>query len=1313
MAATSRNYGKWLWGGLVGLILLVVLLAAVFYVAMYTEFGSRTVWRVATSVDERLSGEYRAGTLGRGLQLRDVVYQDAERRVTIDQIDADWRLDFSPLKLSVSNLALDTVEVTQLPAPEQPLELPQNLRLPLALDIRQVTLQKLLMRTETATLTFTDIALHASSDGLNHRLLLEKANTPAGLVSMQMQINGDRPFRLSGEASLDSQLIGVGYEITGQVSGSLQRMNVVTNIAAGEAAGKVDIVATPFDSIPFTHASIKASRLDLAVFNASAPKTSLDITAELAPVEERPIPKSMAGLRVNGPISIINRIPGQIDKNLLPIRSLAAHARLDAQAQRLTDITIRLAGDGVLSGSASNRNPLHGTLSLQAQGLNLAALHGALQPTQLAGPLEVVFEENRQQVRLDLTSANYSLIADASIDAQKIVLNSAKLQSAEAVLALSGSITRDERSAYAIKGTLANFNPSLFIKAMNIKAPQPEKELPFKVYQADINGSFQAEGRLQPELAARIAFDINDSTYNELPMSGGGVVNIAGKRVLDSDAALAIAGNRLAINGAFGRPDDRLLVNIDAPALEKLGFGLTGMLQLQGSFAGTLQQPRVDADFKAENLRFGEHRLVSASGEVEARGVPADNSDATLRLDLQAQGYRSELARLDRLSAQINGSYGSHTMRLATAGQVREQKIDLALAAQGRLQQAADGLAWSGMLTQFDNRTLPQIHLAEAASLSIAPGQYRLGEADISIAKARVALGHFAYEAGAISSAGTADALNVAHLLQLREQFTGAAPPIQTDLVLDASWDFRLAQQAEGFVQIQRQSGDIMSPAKTGDIMLDLSQLQARGEFEGNRLNLQVSSEASRIGTLQGQGQIELLSPQAMLTITPESAVQGQIRLSIPQLQKVGVLAGPRISINGRVDVSLDVDGTVGQVQLSGQIDGRDLALTLYDQGVRLRDGIARISLRDNVLQMQQVEFHGGEGTLRITGSIPINDQLATRPDLTANIIADKLQLLADPTSQLTLSGRANISSTGEHYAVNGKFTVDRALFDLPETAAPSLGDDVVIVRESGGSTPLDNKPLAERKASPWSPAIHLDIDLGRQFYFVGRGADLRLAGQVAIASLPGQQPSVRGTVRVAEGTFEAFGAELAIERGIINFQGAMDNPNINILAMRRGQEVAAGVQVTGTATNSRVTLVSEPNVPDDQKLSWLVFGHGGGGEGQSGAQAAAQGAARALVNKLVEGTNIATNLGLDEISIGASDSGEQLVTLGKTITDKLTLGYRQGITGAESAVELTYLLTQHWSVVARGGQVLGINILYSNRFDEIGGKRRTGTRKQ
>ena len=161
-----------------------------------------------------------------------------------------------------------------------------------------------------------------------------------------------------------------------------------------------------------------------------------------------------------------------------------------------------------------------------------------------------------------------------------------------------------------------------------------------------------------------------------------------------------------------------------------------------------------------------------------------------------------------------------------------------------------------------------------------------------------------------------------------------------------------------------------------------------------------------------------------------------------------------------------------------------------------------------------------------------------------------------------------------------------------------------------------------------------------------------------------------------------------------------MDNPNINIRAMRRNQEVAAGVNVTGTAKTPRVTLVSEPDVPEEQKLSWLVYGHAGGGGGESGARLAAQRAALGLVNSVVGGKKLAKNLGLDEISLETGASGQQLVTLGKSITDKLTLGYKQGLTTAESAFELTYLLSQHWSVVTRGGQILGISIRYSNRFD-------------
>ena len=52
----------------------------------------------------------------------------------------------------------------------------------------------------------------------------------------------------------------------------------------------------------------------------------------------------------------------------------------------------------------------------------------------------------------------------------------------------------------------------------------------------------------------------------------------------------------------------------------------------------------------------------------------------------------------------------------------------------------------------------------------------------------------------------------------------------------------------------------------------------------------------------------------------------------------------------------------------------------------------------------------------------------------------------------MSLSGSASIANGGVlgGMKINGKFTVDHALFDLPEKSAPSLGDDVVIVRPDG-----------------------------------------------------------------------------------------------------------------------------------------------------------------------------------------------------------------------------------------------------------------------
>jgi len=78
-------------------------------------------------------------------------------------------------------------------------------------------------------------------------------------------------------------------------------------------------------------------------------------------------------------------------------------------------------------------------------------------------------------------------------------------------------------------------------------------------------------------------------------------------------------------------------------------------------------------------------------------------------------------------------------------------------------------------------------------------------------------------------------------------------------------------------------------------------------------------------------------------------------------------------------------------------------------------------------------------------------------------------------------------------------------------------------------------------------------------------------------------------------GTYEAYGRTLALERGALNFQGAVDNPGINVLALRKGLPVEAGVEVLGTVARPKVRLYSSPDVPEGEKLAWLVLGRGRG----------------------------------------------------------------------------------------------------------------------
>jgi translocation and assembly module TamB len=173
------------------------------------------------------------------------------------------------------------------------------------------------------------------------------------------------------------------------------------------------------------------------------------------------------------------------------------------------------------------------------------------------------------------------------------------------------------------------------------------------------------------------------------------------------------------------------------------------------------------------------------------------------------------------------------------------------------------------------------------------------------------------------------------------------------------------------------------------------------------------------------------------------------------------------------------------------------------------------------------------------------------------------------------------------------------------------------------------------------------------------------------------------------------------VERGIVNFQGPLDDPGLNILALRKGLDVEAGVEVTGTVRRPVVRFVSTPNVPDNEKLSWIVLGRAPESGGVDSALLIA--AAGSILGGQSTG-QLGRTFGVDEISLSqkTGENSQQInkVKVGKQLTARTRISYEQDLSETGGGItKFTYTLTPHITIVTSTGTEDALDIFYTFRF--------------
>jgi len=792
-------------------------------------------------------------------------------------------------------------------------------------------------------------------------------------------------------------------------------------------------------------------------------------------------------------------------------------------------------------------------------------------------------------------------------------------------------------------GRLRLSEPMRFEAKLNLEHFDPAK---FGQYPGgDINGSFEGTGTLGARPAVDARWVVRDSTLEGEALASQGAARVSGSRAQRIVAQASLGGARLTARGDFGRPGDALGWALEVPSIDYFLGDFSGALRANGTLSGTFEEPQ-------------------AAFTVEA-------SDLVLPTGMEIKSAR----------AKASGNLSKHAAELSAKG----DGLDL----QARVRGGWRGEAgWSGEVQTLRNSGPYPLELTAPVRLQAAKGRVELGRLDATFAGGRVTVAELAWSGEKIVSSGEFHALPTQWLITL----AGLAENLRSSVTLDGKWNIASSPQLSGSASVRRTAGDLsLAQGEGGKLALGLEKALVDARFTDGRINAG-AEVASRYGNATLKGDITPEPGAPRFGITPRSAIA-----FVAQLRDVDLRATvePLLTdqhIAGRLAADLKGAGTLGEPILTGTLRGDGLGLDAPPLGVYLKGGELRAALEKDVLRVEQFSIQGGEGKLTATGTLPLR-LAAGSAHLSWR--AEKFALLQRPDMRLVASGSGEAQIVEKRLSLSGALRADRGYFELDRGRMPTLGEDVVIVGD---------KPPAPREPATVPVALDLQLDLGDDLQVRGFGLEGKIRGKLQVETTKEGQLRAYGRIETLNATFYAYGQSLQVDPGVIIFDGPLDNPSLQITAWRRKQQVEVGVQVSGNARSPRLQLVSNPQVPEGEKLSWLVLGRGPGEatKGDLGILQAAAGALLANNEGVPLDRRVARTFGLDEISLrGSGEATDRVVAVGKRLSDRVYVSYEQGLGAtASQLVKLDFSLTQRLALRAETGTSSGVGLLYRFSWD-------------
>lgn len=1266
-AEPSRpNWLRRLVWGVLALVLLPPLLLSLLLAGLDTRTGRDWLVQAVNRTGVVRLGQIE-GSLWSEMAVNRVRVDTEAFSLEADRIELAW-MPYALLirQVHLSSLKAGRIDIALKPAPpDQPVTpAPQDLRLPIAFALDQAKVASL--HVQKPELAFSDIRFSLATTGRQHRFELAQLVARQGRAQAMLAIDGKAPFVTSGRFDFRGEVEGNAIHTRGEIAGKLRDLNLSARVDNPQANGRIDAQLDLF--APYAYQMLREGRIELDRINparmlADLPQAELDILLDLRPTGEA---------SAQGRLAITNHRAGAINAGLIPLENLQATLAYSGEELHFSGLDAVAAGGRIQGSGKIGAGRLD--LDFDIARLDLAQIWLRQPATLLDGKLGLSGPWLAPDIRAELEDARHqaSLQADLGwINPQKdkrLQIRKAEIRRGASRFQARGELGLMDKLDFRLAGEFSRLNPAEFVA----------------VPAGSLSGSLEADGHLQPKPRISLDYRLTDSRFNGESLQGQGRIRLEEARLADADFWLMLGRNRVDARGALGARNDVLQATLDVPALQSLGRGFSGSARGQLKISGTYTDPVLDSQVSLAGLvtPFG---FAAKSARIDAR--LQQGLDAPLRLDLEAAQLRYGEVSLEQVQARIDGSRSKHVANIALNGGSAATRLQLQAVLAGGLDA---GWNWLGTLQRFDLDGPQSLRLSEPATLQAGSARVSLGDSRWQLGRSQIRLQHTSWQPGALETRGEFSQLAVSDWLK-----TAGARDFSSDLVFGGNWQLLLDQDLRdlnGFIEVRRESGDSLWRGPPGNrIPFELRDVSVRVDARHNRIELDGLAQSSRYGRLSLAGNARV--DPAGMQIAEGSVPVLQARGELPQLAAFNPLLGPDLQLGGRLAFDIRREGLLQTTRVSGNVLGDELAIRDLATGLSLREGVVRMALADQRISLEQAIFKGGQGSLSAEGTLDLRGE---SPSGQVRIEARRLTLFSRSDMLLVLSGNGDLSSRKGQISISGKLRADQGDIEYRSADIPKLSEDVIVIgRERPPAKTLPDFSLA------------MDVDLGNDFRFRGYGLDTRLEGLLRLRAQPARSLSAHGVVQVTEGTYRAWGQRLEIERGQLSFQGPVDNPGLDILAMRRDQEVEAGVSVLGTVLRPRVQLYSEPSVPDTEKLSWLLFGHGTEGMEASDSALLLQAAHSLLAGDGQKGfaQEIFETIAIDDVGMRSvqetTGQSTQIVTVSKRIGRKLRVSLEKSINGLRDAVKFTLQLSRRWSFVTRvGNDESTVGATYTVQYD-------------